>query len=251
MKLGDLPTGIAPVLIFGSLAVFIGGIVVEDKLVLQTDPVEWVDQDSQVIEDLDRLQAETDSSSELGMFVQSDDIFDDTTVGFVDEFAKEQLDEYEDELLTASSIVTTVSFLMEIPGAGNVPPLGAEVEAAFEVAPPDIQKSTADGRRRRAQPHLPHRRRRPRGARRGRARRPRHRRSPGRRLGDARRAWPSWAWASSTTSRRTGSCSPTWRSSSCSSSSPCGCAASCGRSCRWCRCSSRWGRRRSSPTRST
>ena len=144
VKLGDLPTGIAPVLIFGSLAVFIGGIVVEDKLVLQTDPVEWVNQESQVIEDLDRLQAETDSSSELGMFVQSDDIFDDTTVGFVDEFAKEQLDEYEDELLTASSIVTTVSFLMEIPGAGDVPPLGAEVEAAFAVAPADIQKSTAD-----------------------------------------------------------------------------------------------------------
>ena len=72
---------------------FVGGIVVEDKLVLQTDPIEWVNQDSQVIEDLDRLQAETSSSSELGVFVQSDDIFDDETVGFVDEFAKEQLDE--------------------------------------------------------------------------------------------------------------------------------------------------------------
>ena len=142
--LGDLPTKIAPVLIFGSLAVFIGGIVVEDKLVLQTDPIEWVDQDSQVIEDLDRLQAETSSSSELGMFVQSDDIFDDETVLFVDAFAKEQLAKYPEELLTASSIVTTVSFLMEIPGAGDVPPTGAEVEAAFDVAPPDIKKSTAD-----------------------------------------------------------------------------------------------------------
>ena len=69
------------------------------------------------------------------MFVQTDDIFDDETVGFVDEFAKEQLDEYPEELLTASSIVTTVSFLMEIPGAGDVPPTGAEVEAAFDVAP--------------------------------------------------------------------------------------------------------------------
>ncbi len=144
VRLGNLPTKIAPVLIFGSLAVFIGGIVVEDKLVLQTDPVEWVDQDSQVIEDLDRLQAETSSSSELGVFVQSDDIFDDETVTFVDQFAKEQLDQYPDELLTASSIVTTVSFLMEIPGAGDVSPTGAEVEEAFGVAPVDIQKSTAN-----------------------------------------------------------------------------------------------------------
>ena len=38
VKLGDLPTKIAPFLIVGSLAVFVGGIIVEDKLVLQTDP---------------------------------------------------------------------------------------------------------------------------------------------------------------------------------------------------------------------
>ncbi len=142
--LGNLPTKIAPVLIVGSILIFVGGVIVEDKLTLQTDPIEWVNQDSQVIEDLDRLQAETQSSSELGMFVESDDIFDDETVEFVDQFAKEQLAEYPEELLTASSIVTTVSFLMEIPGAGDVAPTGDEVAAAFDVAPGDIQLSTAN-----------------------------------------------------------------------------------------------------------
>ena len=43
-----------------------------------------------------------------------------------------------------SSIVTTVSFLMEIPGAGDVAPLGSEVEAAYALAPNDIQSSTAN-----------------------------------------------------------------------------------------------------------
>jgi hydrophobe/amphiphile efflux-3 (HAE3) family protein len=144
VRLGNLPTKLAPILIVGSIVIFVGGVIVEDKLTLQTDPIEWVDQDSQVIEDLDRLQAETQSSSELGMFVESDDIFDDETVEFVDAFAKEQLAEYPEELLTASSIVTTVSFLMEIPGAGDVPPTGDEVAAAFDVAPPDIKVSTAN-----------------------------------------------------------------------------------------------------------
>jgi hydrophobe/amphiphile efflux-3 (HAE3) family protein len=144
VKLGDLPTAVAPVLIVASLAVFFGGVIVEDKLVLQTDPVEWVDQDSQVITDLDRLQAETDSSSELGVFVQSDELFSDDTVRFIDGFAKSQLEEHEGQLLTASSIVTTVSFLMEIPGAGDVPPTGEEVQAAFDAAPVDIQRSTAN-----------------------------------------------------------------------------------------------------------
>jgi hydrophobe/amphiphile efflux-3 (HAE3) family protein len=142
--LGNLPAKVAPPLAIISVLVFFGGVLVEDDLVLQTDPVEWVNQSSQVIEDLDTIEDEVGSSSELGMFVQSDDIFDDTTVGFVHDFAYEQLEANPDVLLTASSVVTTVSFLMEIPGATIIPPTGAEVEAAYEVAPPDIQLFTAN-----------------------------------------------------------------------------------------------------------
>ena len=144
VRLGNLPTKIAPILIVGSIVIFVGGVAVEDKLTLQTDPIEWVNQDSQVIDDLDRLKAETQSSSELGVFVQADDLFSDETVAFIDGFAKQKLGQYDEELLTASSIVTTVSFLMEIPGAGDVAPTGEEVAAAFALAPRDIQLSTAN-----------------------------------------------------------------------------------------------------------
>jgi uncharacterized protein len=142
--LGGLPAKAALPLIVVSVLLFVGGIVVEEKLELQTDPVEWVNQDSQVIRDLDTLERETGSSSELGIFVESDDPFSDTTVGFVDAFAKQQLADYPDALLTASSVVTTVSFLMEIPGASDVAPTGEEVRAAFDVAPPDIQRSVGN-----------------------------------------------------------------------------------------------------------
>jgi hypothetical protein len=143
-KLGFLPARAAIPLAIGSTLIFAGGILVEDQLTLQTDPVEWVNQDSQVIEDLDTLEDEVGSSSELGMFVQSDDVFDDETVDFVHTFANEQLAEYPDDLLTASSIVTTVSFLLEVPGASDVAPTGDDVARAFDVAPADIQLSTAD-----------------------------------------------------------------------------------------------------------
>jgi hydrophobe/amphiphile efflux-3 (HAE3) family protein len=142
--LGDLPAKIAPLLVVASIVIFVGGILVEDDLTLQTDPVEWVNQDSQVIADLDTLEAETGSSSELGMFFRSDDVFSDEAVGFIHGFANEQLAQFPDELLTASSIVTTVSFLMEIPGGSDVAPTGDEVRAAFEVAPRDIQLSTGN-----------------------------------------------------------------------------------------------------------
>ena len=56
------------------------------ELDLQTDPVEWVNQDTQVIKDIQTIESEVGSSSELGVFVQSDDVFSDETVEFVHDF---------------------------------------------------------------------------------------------------------------------------------------------------------------------
>jgi hydrophobe/amphiphile efflux-3 (HAE3) family protein len=139
--LGDLPTKTAVPLAIASVAIFAGGIIVEDQLTIQSDPEEWVDQDSQVIADIDTLKAETGSSAELGIFIESDDVFSDDVATFVTDFANEQLEERPDDLLTASSIVTTVSFLLEVPGTTALPPTGADVERAYEVAPPDIQRA--------------------------------------------------------------------------------------------------------------
>jgi hydrophobe/amphiphile efflux-3 (HAE3) family protein len=140
--LGSIPAGAAVALMIASVLIFAGGILVEGRLTLQTDPIKWVNQSSQVIEDLEQIDEETGSSSELGMFVQSENAFDDATVGFVDDFTREQLELYPETLLTASSMVEVVSDLTEVPGAEHVTPLGSEVEAAFDVAPPDIQAAT-------------------------------------------------------------------------------------------------------------
>lgn len=141
--LGSLPARSGLWLALASVVIFVGGMAVEGELTLQTDPERWVNQDSEVIHKINDLKAETGSSSELGIFVQSDDAFDDETVTFVDDFARRQLAERPDELLTASSIVTTVSFLLDIPGASTLAPTGADVAAAYEVAPEDIQQATA------------------------------------------------------------------------------------------------------------
>src|SRR6476660_8717362 len=69
--LGSRTDGIAPALVIASGIVFAGGILVEGKLVLQTDPIQCVNQHSQVVKNLDTLEREVHSSSELGVFVQS------------------------------------------------------------------------------------------------------------------------------------------------------------------------------------
>ena len=141
--LGALPGGVAIPLTVIAVIVFVGGIVTEGQLELQTDPIKWVNQDSQVIKDLRTLDRETGSSSELGMFVQSKDVFDDKTVGFMDSFTTDELAKHPDTLLTGAGIVTTVSDITnDVPGATHVAPTGEEVRAASAVAPPGVQKST-------------------------------------------------------------------------------------------------------------
>jgi uncharacterized protein len=142
--MGRMPAQVGGVLIFAALLIFAGGILVEDRLQLETDVEKWVNQDSQVIADVDSLRDETGSAGELGVFIQSDEIFSDETVAFVHDLAYREMEARPDDLLTASSMVTTVSFLLEVPGASNLPPTGQDVMEAHEVAPEDIRLSTVN-----------------------------------------------------------------------------------------------------------
>lgn len=143
-KLGALPAWTAIPFALLAIGILVAGVVLEDRFEIQTDPERWVNQDTQVIRDLDTVRAETGSSSELGFFVQSEDsdVFTDEITELTFEFANGQLEENPDGLLTASSIVTTVGFLMDVPGGNPLPPLGADVQAAYEVAPEAIRAAT-------------------------------------------------------------------------------------------------------------
>ena len=57
VRLGRLPGKLAVGLAIASLLIFVGGISVEGKLVLQTDPLQWVNQKSQVIKSLERVES--------------------------------------------------------------------------------------------------------------------------------------------------------------------------------------------------
>lgn len=144
VRLGKLPAAAAVPLAVASVVIFAGGIAVEGDLNIQSDVEEWVNQDTDVIRDIDTIKAETGSSAELGIFIEAGDVFSDETAAFVTGFANEQLERRPDELLTASSIVTTVAFLLEVPGTTTLAPSGDDVRRAYEVAPPDIQAALVE-----------------------------------------------------------------------------------------------------------
>lgn len=146
VRLGSMPPKIAPVLMGASLLIFVGGLLVEGQLTLQTDPVEWVNQDSQNRKDVATLEDETDASSELGIYVtaQSEDqLFDDQTMAWMENFTSSSLNDYDDKLLVASSILTPLSDLADVEGASqDYAPPGELVRAAYEAAPQDVKDFT-------------------------------------------------------------------------------------------------------------
>lgn len=141
VRLGGLPDGAAVPLAVASLAIFAGGIVVEEKLDIQTDPVEWINPSSEVIRNLRYAEREVKGSSELGVFVEAEDVFAQPVVDYLDDFTNRYRSEHPQDLPAASSIVGIMSDLLVVPGAARVHPPAELVRAAYESAPRDLQLS--------------------------------------------------------------------------------------------------------------
>jgi len=141
VRLGGLPALAAIPLAVASVAIFFGGVVVEEKLHIQTDPVKWVNPDSQVIKNLHYAEDEIGGSSELGVFIESDDVFTQPVVDHVDAFTNRYLTKHPKDLIVASSIVAIVGDLLVVPDTDRVPPDATLVQQAWELAPCDIKSS--------------------------------------------------------------------------------------------------------------
>lgn len=144
-RMGGLRPAFALPFILLSSVIFVGGLVVEPKLELQTDVVQWVNQDSPNRKAVGRLYDELDISSELGTYVVGDDldqVFSDETVAWVHEYTEHQLDAFPEQLAKASSIVTPLSYLLQIEGATDIAPTGEQARKTYEVAPPEVRAFT-------------------------------------------------------------------------------------------------------------
>lgn len=141
VRLGSLPQLAVIPLIVLAVGLFAFGIVAEDAFEVESDPQRWVDQNSQVIGDLGVLADQTGSTSELGIYILSDDVLTQPVVDFATELAVAELAGNDGRLLTASSIYTTTYFLMDVAGAEPQLPAADDVAAVLSVAPADIARS--------------------------------------------------------------------------------------------------------------
>jgi predicted RND superfamily exporter protein len=231
--LGSLPQVTVIPLVIAAVALFGFGLVAEDAFEIESDPRRWVDQDSAVIADLETLESETGSTSELGVYIQADDVLTQPMVDFATQLGVDGLAESNGRLITASSIYMTTYLLTDVPGAAPVIPSAENVVATLAQAPPDIAKSVIadDGGAANLIFRSP-------------TSRPLSTASkalwspishPRREPAPLRLVSPWSVWVCSKMSRPTGRCSPTWRSVW----SPCGYSSATGA---WPACSSLWSR---------
>lgn len=138
VKLGSLPPGASVPLVVASVALFVGGIALEGQFEIESDPIRWIDQDSQTVEDYDTLEEATGFSSSLGVLVTANNVLDDDVARVLHEFTIDA--EARPEVETSSSLVSTMSKIIEVPGASSLPPTSADLVAAAEAMPPDIHE---------------------------------------------------------------------------------------------------------------
>lgn len=157
VTIGSAPSRFAPFLIAGAALVITTGALVEGHLNIQSDPIEWVNQSSRNIKDFRTVERETGSSSELSVFIQTspESVFTQETVDFISNYSRNLLTQHGNrekippgrispELLSATSLVTTVSGIIDLAGASPVNPRADDVRAAYSVAPEAIRKSTVN-----------------------------------------------------------------------------------------------------------
>ena len=146
--LSHLPQVLVLPIVLATVVFFVLGLALEEKTPIQTDPQKWVDQSSQTVKDVEAVADQTATATELGVFVEAPDVFTDEAAAFVTELGESELAANPETLITASSLSTTIFYLMKVPDTTPLPPTGEDLRQAYAVAPPEIQGATVadDGR---------------------------------------------------------------------------------------------------------
>jgi hydrophobe/amphiphile efflux-3 (HAE3) family protein len=139
VKLGSLPQQFVIPLILGAVGLLIAGVAMEGQFKIESDPVRWINQDSQTVADIDLLSERTGFASTLGILVEANNVNEDDVSELLWGFVADA--EARDEVIVSSSTVTTISKVINFDGVTAVPPRGVDLEAAVAVMPPDIRRA--------------------------------------------------------------------------------------------------------------
>lgn len=135
--MGSLPSKMVAPLAVIAVLLFGLGIAAEGRTEIESDPVRWIDQDSQTVKDIETLEQETGFSSTLGVLIEAANVLDPAVIGVIDDFVRDA--EARGDIASTSSLTGTMSKVISVPGASELAPTSADLEAAEAVMPPDVR----------------------------------------------------------------------------------------------------------------
>ncbi len=139
VKLGSLPPASAIPLVIASIALFVAGVALEGSFKIESDPLRWINQESQSVKDIETLEEATGFSSTLGVLVQANNIYDQDVADVIFDFTAAA--EQRPDVVTTSSLVNTIAKIIAVPGATPLPPTSEDLVATAAVAPEDISRA--------------------------------------------------------------------------------------------------------------
>jgi hypothetical protein len=137
--LGGIPTRFGLPLVIAAGVLFLGGVLAEGQSRIESDPIKWIDQDSQVVQDIDRLEQATGFSSTLGVLVAASNVYDQDVIDLLWDFTLDA--EARPEVVSSSGMVNTMGKIIMIPGATPIAPTSADVLASVDEMPEAIQRA--------------------------------------------------------------------------------------------------------------
>lgn len=136
--LGSVPARVAPVLAVAAVALFGVGVAVEGSVDIESDPIRWIDQDSQTVADVETLTDRAGFATTLGVLVEANNVNATEVAELVWGFTLDA--ESRDDVVASSSVVNTMGKIITVPGATDLAPTPADLDAAIEVMPPAIER---------------------------------------------------------------------------------------------------------------
>ena len=140
-----------------SVVILLSGIAVEGQLQLQTDPISWVNPQSQAIKNINQLKAATGSDNELAMRISTAHPWSDQTVAYVTKFSHQlggQVPRLPVPRRRAWSTPSTSSSTTSRAWSTSRPP-GPRSRPSTCIAPAGIVKTTVADNGEAPQRHLP------------------------------------------------------------------------------------------------
>ncbi|HTU38616.1 MAG TPA: MMPL family transporter [Acidimicrobiales bacterium] len=140
VRLSSLPARCAlPVMILAAL-VFVSGLALEGRLVIQPDPIKWLDPHSVAVRQIDTLEAVTGSDNQIGVIVKTAHPFSTQTVNYVTNLTETEDHRYRGLLYPGAGLVSSADAFLTVPGADVVPPTAAQMKQFYELAPAQLQR---------------------------------------------------------------------------------------------------------------